>query len=137
MRRGTTLEQKIRARQRALAGHVLMPKEIQGLVLISLAKADKLTPKCARLLLAMLEQTKKVGDTWIFDGSITVIAKTIGCTPPHSKVCVARFIQAGILTSTGRSNGAGKPKEYRVREATPDNENPPLGRVCTSRAGAR
>ncbi len=99
----------------------MMPKEVQGLVLLSLVDSGW-TPKCAKLLQEILRQTRKQGDQWIFDGSVTTIAHTLGINLSHSKTCIARLVQSGVLASTGRSNGMGKPKEYWVRESWKNGE---------------
>ena len=113
MRRKKTLEQKAWDRERVMAERKRLPPIIQGRILA--AEGMTLSPRCATLLRAILEQTTWGRDQWIFDGVVGLVAQQAGCSTTQAKRCVSRFVELGILAPTKASNGCGKPKEYIVR----------------------
>ena len=113
MKRKKTLEQKTWDRERAIAGRKRLPPVVQGRILA--AEGITLSPRCATLLRAILEQTTWGSDQWIFDGVVGVVAQQAGCSTAQANRCVARFVELGILAPTKVSNGCGKPKVYLVR----------------------
>ena len=113
MKRKKTLEQKTWDRERVMAGRKRLPPIIQGRILA--AEGITLSPQCATLLRAILEQTTWGSDQWIFDGVVGLVAQQAGCSTAQANRCVSRFVELGILAPTKASNGCGKPKEYIVR----------------------
>ncbi|EGQ64219.1 hypothetical protein GGI1_24156, partial [Acidithiobacillus sp. GGI-221] len=77
MRRKKTLEQKAWDRERVMAERKRLPPIIQGRILA--AEGMTLSPRCATLLRAILEQTTWGRDQWIFDGVVGVVAQQAGC----------------------------------------------------------
>ena len=115
-KRATTLEQKVLARDRRLAGKTRMPREMQGLIMLSALGNEVITQKSAKLLSGILKLAYRNTNKWVFDSSVSVLALTTGISNKHAKRCMDRLMQANILQPTGRSNGNGKPKEYWVQE---------------------
>jgi len=113
--RRKTLDQRIRERRRALSHHILMPTDLQGLIMLSYVETGTVTPKCAHLLRDILRQTRDEKGYWVFDGSVTTTALVTGCTPPHAKVCIKKLVDTGILKPILARKG--KPKLYLVQEA--------------------
>ncbi len=92
-----TVEQKVRERRRALAHHILMPKELQGLIMLSYINTGTFTTKSVQVLMEILAQTRMEKGYWVFDGPISTLAFMAGCTRPYAKICVRKIAETGIL----------------------------------------